>query len=407
MKILLVNKFFFLKGGSETSFFGTAHVLKEKGHEVVFLSMDHPLNIESSFSKYFVSQVDFENSGGFSGKVKAAGRVLYSFEARRKLKELLEKEKPDIAHLHNIHHQISPSILQLLKAYNVPVVMTLHDYKMVCPAYTLLRNGRICEKCVYGRYYHCMLSRCCKNSILKSLLNTLEMYLHHRLLNIYGLVDAFISPSKFLIEKVAEMGFRAKIFHLPNFININEFHPCDSKDKKVIAYFGRLSEEKGLYTLLSAVKGLDVKCKIYGDGPIKEDLERKIREEQLSNVSLMGHIPQQKLKTNIQKSMFVVVPSEWYENNPLSVLETFALGKPVIGSRIGGLPELIKDHRTGLIFEKGNSGDLREKISYLLDNPRRITEMGKNARRLAEREFGSEKYYRELIKIYEIVTKKH
>jgi len=407
MKVLLVNKFFFLKGGSETSFFRTARLLKEKGHEVIFFSMDHPLNIESSFSKYFLSQVDFEHSAKFSGKAKAAGRVLYSFEARRKLEALLKKERPDIAHLNNIYHQISPSILHSLRKYNVRVVMTLHDYKLVCPVYTLLRNGRICERCAYGRYYHCMLSRCYKNSILKSLLNTLEMYLHHKIIHIYGLVDAFISPSKFLKEKVAGMGFGPKIFHLSNFININEFRVFDSKDEKVITYFGRLSKEKGLHTLLSAVKGLDVRCKIYGDGPIKQELERKIREEPLSNVSLMGYIPPHRLKTDIQESMFVVLPSECYENNPLSVLEAFALGKPVIGSRIGGIPELIKDGKTGLTFEAGNPEDLREKISYLLNNPHGITEMGKNARRLSERDFGSQEYYRELIKVYEIVTKKH
>jgi len=400
MKVLLVNKFFFLKGGSETSFFGTAQVLKERGHEVIFFSMDHPRNIETPFSKYFVSRVDFENSGGFLGKAKAAGRLLYSFEARRKLKELLEKEKPDIAHLHNIHHQISPSILQLLKEYKVPVVMTLHDYKMVCPVYTLLRDGEVCEDCNSGKYYNCMIHRCCKKSFLKSVVNTCEMYLHHRILNLYNLVDTFICPSRFLKEKIYEMGFNGKVVYLPNFVDSNEFSPLYGQDENVIAYFGRLSEEKGLFTLLSAVTGLKVTCKIYGNGPLKEDLARKIEGEGVSNVSLMGHIPPQELKASIQKSMFVVVPSAWYENNPLSVLEAFALGKPVIGSRIGGLPELIKDHRTGLTFEEGNIEDLREKISYLLDNPHRITEMGRNARNFVEINYNSTKIYKKLIKIY-------
>ena len=406
MKVLLANKFFFLRGGAETSFLGTAQVLKERGHEVMFFSMGHPRNTETPFSKYFVSRVDFENPEGFSEKAKAAGRLLYSFEARRKLKGLLEKEKPDIAHLHNIYHQISPSILQLLKEYDVPVVMTLHDYKVVCPVYTLRRNDRICEKCAEGRYWHCTFSRCCKDSFLKSFLNTLEMFFHHRFLNIYGWVDVFISPSMFLKEKIYELGFNGKVVYLPNFVDLNEFSPQYGQEENGIAYFGRLSEEKGIFTLLSAVTGLKVKCKIYGDGPLREDLARKIREEGISNVSLMGHMPQQKLKTNIRKTKFVIIPSEWYENNPLSVLETFALGKPVIGARIGGLPELIKDHRTGLTFEKGNIEDLRAKISYLLDNPHRITEMGRNARRLVEKNFGSQVYYREIMKIYEIATPK-
>ncbi|MFQ6082628.1 MAG: glycosyltransferase family 4 protein [Candidatus Aminicenantia bacterium] len=407
MKILLVNKFFFLKGGAETSFFDTAEILQANGHKVVFFSMMHLENLDSLYSKYFVSRIDFENISSFIHKIKASGRILYSLEARKKLEELMKKEKPDITHLNNIHHQISPSILHTLKKYNLPIVMTLHDYKIVCPVYTMFSKGRTCEKCKGRKYYNCVLMRCCKDSYLKSFLNTLEMYLHHSILHIYDLVDVFISPSKFLKDKIVEMGFNAKVFHLPNFINVNDFIPSYTWNENTIVYFGRLSYEKGLVTLLSALKGLDIKCKIIGDGSLKESLKLKVKSEKIHNIEFLGYKFGDELRNEIKSSACVVLPSNWYENNPRAILEAFALGKPVIGSRIGGIPELVKDYKTGLTFEPGNPNDLREKILYLFNNLDKMIEFGKNARKFVEKNFNPEKYYQELMKIYRIAIEKH
>ena len=407
MKILLVNKFFFLKGGAETYFFDTANVLENNGHKVIFFSMALQVNFDSPYSRYFVSRVDFENTSSFTQKIKASGRILYSLEAQKKLEQLVKREKPDIVHLNNVHHQISPSILPTLRKFNLPVVMTLHDYKMVCPVYTMLSKGRICEECKGRKFYHCLFNKCSKNSSLKSFLSTLEMYLHHNILHIYDSVDVFISPSKFLKGKIGEMGFHAKVFHLPNFINIKDLIPSYTWEENTIVYFGRLSHEKGLFTLLSAIEGLEVKCKIIGDGPIMENLEERVKEKALTNVSFLGYKPQKVLRTDIQKSMFTVLPSEWYENNPLAVVESFALGKPVIGSRIGGIPELVEDYKTGLTFKPGNSDDLREKILYLLNNSEKIIEIGKNARRFVEQNFNPNKYYQNIMRIYQLAVKKH
>ncbi len=196
MKILLVNKFFFRKGGAETSLFKEAKLLKDNGHDVLFFSIAHPDNYNSSYSEYFVSRVDFDKVKTIRQKIMIAGRVLYSIEAKRKIERLIKVEKPDIAHLHNIYHQLSPSILHTLEKYDIPVIMTLHDYKLVCPVYTFLdNNGNICERCKSKRYYWCLLKKCNKGSLSKSFLNTLEMYLHHKILHIYNLVDLFISPS--------------------------------------------------------------------------------------------------------------------------------------------------------------------------------------------------------------------
>lgn len=407
MKILLINKFFFLKGGSEKSFFDTANLLQKKGHSVVFFSMSHPDNFESRFSKYFLSEIDFERTKNFKSIWKAFFRILYSGEARNKLKKLVQEESPDIVHLHNIHHQISPSILHPLKNFNIPIVQTLHDYKVVCPVYTMLSQGQLCERCRDRKFYHCSIQRCSKDSFSKSILNTLEMYLHHSILRIYRLVDAFISPSQFLIDKVNEMGFKGKFFYLPNGINTEDYANTNTWENHTIVYSGRLSKEKGIYTLLQAVKGLPIECKIFGDGPEKENLALMVKRENIVNVSLCGYVSQTQLQSEIQKSMFVILPSEWYENNPYAVIEAFAMGKPVIGSRIGGIPELIKDHKTGLTFEPGNAEELRKNVLYLLNNSEKIISLGENAQSFIEHDYNREKQYQELMKIYQFAIEKH
>jgi len=407
MKILMVNKFFYLKGGSEGVFFDEAELLKNKAHEVAFFSMNDERNFPTGYSKYFVTNIDYQNTKKFQGKIKGALDILYSLEARKKMSSLLCEDKIDIAHLHNIHHQISPSIIEELKKHKIPIVMSLHDYKMVCPSYSMFADGKTCERCKNGKYYRCFLKKCTKNSFLKSALNVVEMYLHHKLLNIYDLVDVFISPSKFLKEKLKEMGFKGEVICLPNFINLEDFEPSYDYKERSIIYFGRLSEEKGLFTLVEGVKGIDIKLKIIGDGPLEKELESKVKEDRLDNIFFTGYKKREELKEKIRKSMFMVLPSEWYENNPRTVIEAFALGKPVIGARIGGIPELVQDGITGLTFEPGNVEDLRDKIKYLMSNPEKISEMGRNARKFVEKELNSERHYKQLIEIYQLAMEKH
>lgn len=402
MKILLVNKYFYKRGGAETYFFETARLLRQNGHAVEIFSMKHPRNLESVFQQFFVSYIDYDDHS-LSNIIKASSRLLYSVEAKRKIEKLLNR-KPDIVHLNNIYHQISPSIISTIKKFQVPVIMTLHDFKMVCSSYAMLANNRICEACKHGKYYNCFLAKCFKNSRLKSLLGTIEMFLHHKVLKIYDQVDIFISPSKFVKHKLAEMGFKGKIIYLPNFVNIKQFQPQYSWKEEAIVYFGRLQKDKGLITLIDAVKGIDgIKLKIIGEGPIKNELYDKIKMQNIHNVQMLGYMTGEELRHSIRKAMFVVLSSELYENNPLSVLESFALGKPVVGSRIGGIPELVKDNKTGLTFEAGNSLDLRNKIKYLIGNPHLIQEMGKNARRFVESHLNAERYYSSLIDIYDSV----
>lgn len=244
---------------------------------------------------------------------------------------------------------------------------------------------------------------------MKSLLNTIEMYLHHEVLHIYDLIDCFISPSKFLKEKIEQMGFKGrKIIILPNMLRIEDYFPKYGSESNSIIYFGRLSREKGLPVLLESAKGIKkINLKIMGEGPLRVSLEAKIKDEKIENVSFLGYKTGEQLNNEIRNSLFVVLPSQCYENNPRSIIEGFALGKPAIGARIGGIPELVIDGKTGLTFEPGNNRDLRSKIQYLLDNPHKIEEMGRNARDFVAQEFNTQKHYERLMKIYEMAMEKN
>lgn len=404
MKILLVNKFFFLKGGTERAFFDTARILEKNGHDVAYFSMNHPNNLKSSYSKYFTDYVSYEEPLSLKAKIKSSVKLIYSTEAKKKIKKMISEKRPDIVHLHNIHSQISPSILDVFKNEKIPCVMTLHDYKMVCPIYTLFVKGKICKKCTHKKYYHCFLSKCTKNSYFKSLLHTLEMYTHQNIIHIYDSVDEFISPSRFLINRFKKMGFTKNISYLANPLFLDEFKPYYKWDKKTLMYIGRLSYEKGLFTLLKAVKGMDIDCQIHGEGTLEKELKRFKENEKLNNVTFYGYSGREKIINHLKKAMFVVVPSEWYENSPYVIMESFASGKPVIGSRIGGIPEMVAENKTGLTFQPGNEKELREIILYLLNKPKKIFEMGRNARKFAEEKLNPKNYYEKLISIYERIS---
>jgi glycosyltransferase involved in cell wall biosynthesis len=404
MKVLMANKYFYLKGGSERVFFNDAALLEEMGDQVIFFSMKDEKNRSSPWSDYFVEAIAYEEKAGLKETISRAARIIYSFEARRKLDRLIDREKPDIAHLHNIHHQLSPSIIHALKKRKIPVVMTLHDYKMVCPVYTMLRRGHPCEECSGGKYYRCLANRCTKGSYSKSLINTIEMYLHHRVMKIYDLVDVFIAPSKFLRDKMISMGLKGKIVHQPYLMDTGGYIPAYGASADSLCYFGRLSPEKGLMTLIKAMEGMRINLRIIGEGPESDSLQAAVADLELKNVQFAGYRSGESLKEEISDSLAVVVPSEWYENYPCSVLEAFALGKPVIGARIGGIPEMVRDGKTGFTFEPKNIDDLRRKIKLLLENRDLVDKMGREARKFVEENLNPSRHYRDLMNIYRIAA---
>lgn len=401
MKIVLVNKYLFPKGGDAIITLGTGRLLAAKGHEVYYWGMKHPENPATPYSDLFVDYIDYEQPMSFRGKIKTSMKIIYSIEAKRKFEKFIQQVKPEIIHLHNFAHQISPSILPVAQKAKIPAVMTMHDYKLVCAAYRMLASGAPCEKCQGGRYFWAFLRKCTKRSYLKSMINTIEMYFHHKIWRVYNLIDIFISPSEFMKNKLIEMGFQGEIAFLPNFVESEMIIPQYTYEKKEICYFGRLSEEKGLVTLLKSIRDVDINLKIIGEGPEKARLMEIAKALGMKEkVIFLGYKRGQELMDEVRKSMFVVLPSEWYENNPLSVLEAYALGKPVIGARIGGIPELIDEGQTGYTFLRGSVEDLKEKILLMIKDKEKIEEMGKKARKKVEERYNREKYYSGLMGIY-------
>jgi len=401
MKILLVDKYHYIKGGSETAFFSQMNLFKNKGHDIISFSMNDENNIPSPYSKYFVKKIDYLGMK-YNSKIINAFKIIYSFEAKQKILELIKETKPNLAHLHIFQHQLSPSILWALKAENVPIIHTIHDLKIVCPNYLMLTKNKVCEKCLTGKFYNCAINKCSKDSLLNSIVLSVEAYFH-RWIRSYSLIDAYICPSNFHKNMLKKGGVdEDKLFHIPNFIDTQEFTPVYEPNEDYITYFGRLSYEKGVFTLLNAVsKVRNVKLVIIGNGPIKDLLNEKIKELHLQKrVWLAGYKTGRELYDIVKKSKFVVVPSECYENAPYSILEAMALGKPVIGSRIGGIPELIQDGVNGYLFEHGNVDSLTETISMCYEDRELLKKMGIESRKIVETRFASNHYYNEIIKVY-------
>lgn len=378
MKILLVNKFYYQRGGAETYILEIEKKLLSLGHEVAIFSMHHPKNIETSWSKYFISRVSF-NEGGMMQRLVGAARVLYSFEAKKKFQDILKDFKPDIIHLHNIYHQISPSILPVAKKLGIPVVMHLHDYKLICPNYQLFDGKRICYDCLAPHYWKCFFKKCFGNSYLKSFLVSLESFFHHSVLKIYEKnISLYIAPSKFMKELSIKAGVPTeKIITLYNFTLSQSL--INSLPKNYLLYVGRLSSEKGLLTLLEAAKiDSDIHIKIVGSGTQANILQKMITENKLeSQIELTGQKDKQEVMYLLKEARAVIIPSVWLENMPFALLEAMSAGKVVIAANIGGLPELITNGVNGFIFTSGDSNDLVKKIKLLKITD--LTVMGQKA----------------------------
>ncbi|MDP8265841.1 MAG: glycosyltransferase family 4 protein [Candidatus Aceula meridiana] len=405
MKILQINKFFYLKGGPERYMFNVSELLKSKGHEIAFFSMEHEDNKPCEWSKYFIKNINYAKKHGIAEQFYILKNTLCSREAESKISQLIYNFKPDIAHVHNFNHQLTPSILFALRRKNIPIVMTMHDYKLVCPSYSMLNHGKICELCKGKRFYHCATTKCHKNSFTKSLLASLESYFHHQILSSYRPIKRFICPSKFIMNKMQEMGLAGHFVYLPNFTDISHFKPSGFSRNKKFTYWGRLSTEKGVITLLRAFENLSADLEIIGEGPLRGKIEEEIKIKKIKNIKLLGYLKGNVLFDKIGSSFAAIMPSECYENNPISVLEAFALRLPVIGSRIGGIPELVINGETGLLFEPGKVGDLREKIKYSLDNPDKLKQFSKNAYDLNKKRFNEQLHYDSLIKVYNDAAK--
>lgn len=409
MKIAFVNKFFFPKGGAERVLFDEAELFCQNGHEIAFFSMRHPLNPEKyKYDKYFTDYMEFENLGkeySLIEKFRIARNFIYNEQAKIKFEEFLNDFKPDIIHCHSITHQLTPSILESAKQKNIPVVQTLHDYQLICPNYTLLSaKNIICNdlKCAKGNYWHCIKNKCVKNSLAASILSSVEMYCNYRNNKYIDLINKFISPGKFLKDTIIKAGLpEEKIAYIPNFININQYQP-EYSNKNYFLYAGRLSFEKGLFTLLKAFKDIPgANLVLAGTGLQEADLIKYKDLNSLNNVKFAGYKSKSELEDLYKYCTALILPSEWHENAPISIIESFAYGKPVIASRLGGSTEMIQDDFSGYLFSPTNIEELKSKIRYFMDKPDLSQILGKNAREFALQHYTPQIHLNSLLSLYD------
>jgi glycosyltransferase involved in cell wall biosynthesis len=394
MKILLANKFYYRRGGAEVYVINLESLLRKHGHEVAVFSMQHPQNLPSAYEKYFPKEIDFT-------RIKCrdfftyVSRPLGAKEVKDKFSRLLEKFCPDVIHLNNIHSQLSPIIAKIAHKKGIKIVWTLHDYKMLCPRYDCMRNGKPCNLCYTGKRAVVRYS-CMKNNRLASILACLEAEMWNRE-KLEEYTGDFICPSDFLRNEMIRGGFNSqKLTKLNNFIDVEKLtQPVCLSKENYYCYVGRLSPEKGVKTLLKAAAALPYTLRIIGSGILEQELKQKYQTE---NIVFEGHKSWSEIEAIMGKAMFSVIPSEWLENNPIAVLESLALGTPVLGARIGGIPELINEEVNGLLFESGNEDDLKDKIQLFFDKtlPFDYETIAQDARL----KYSAENYIQSLMKIY-------
>lgn len=395
MKILFANKFFFRNGGSEVVMFNEMDLMRQSDNDVIEFSMRDPRNLPSKYDRYFVSEKSYR-SPSRSSKIKSALSLIHSPEAVEKITALIIDEKPDILHCHNIYHQLTPSIINAASRLNIPVVLTLHDYKPICPVYTRLRGGDVCTKCSNGRFESLLTQRCADGSIGKSALLWAEAR-YHAAVRSYQRVNRFIAPSRFMRDAMTHRFGTDKVVHIPNGIDASRIKTSEDDDRYVL-YLGRLSLEKGVETLLQthAADNASWRLVIAGTGPMLEDYRSRF-----PSAEFVGHLTGEALEATLRKASVIVVPSEWHENSPLSILEAMAHAKPIVASRIGGIPELVRDGVTGLLFEAKNSRELSDRIRTLIDDSGLRTKLGREARRVVETEYSLSKHATALLSLYE------
>lgn len=395
MKILLVNKFHYLRGGSEKYYFELAKLLKDHGHTVAFFSMKNENNIKTGDREYFVDEIDMNTGSKFE-----ALNVIYSKKNKALMEKALEEFKPDIVHINNFQRQLSASIIDAVKEKNIPLIMTAHDLNPICPASIMLYNGEVCEDCITKGYTSCIKKKCIKNSMLKSVLGYIEKK-YYDLHKMFCKVDCIISPSEFNKNQLLKGKLKCNdITVIHNFVN--ETKKTDYTLGDGAFYFGRLSREKGILNLVEAINNIPgARLIIAGDGPERENIQAYIKEHKLENrITLLGYLNQNDIRENIRKCRFVTVPSIWYENCPYSILETMEIGKPIIGSKIGGIPELIQNGINGFTYEHNDVTELTNILMKMFGNDETVKQFSKNSKQIFIQNYSAETYYNKLMTVY-------
>lgn len=393
--VLNVGNNYYIAGGDARYMFFLESALKAIDIDVIPFAPKHSRNSETEFSNYFPNAIDIKNAS-----YKDFPRFLFNQDAKDSLSELISHNEIQIAHLHNYYGRLTTSILAPLVKNNIPIIQTLHDYKLLCPIYSMTRHGKVCESCKGKYFWKCTIHRCNRKSLLRSVSSTIEAYFSKFNGNIRK-VDHFISSSHFLKNKMESYGVATgKISVLHNFVNVNHFKQSFVEGNYFV-YFGRVEKLKGMFTLIYAFEELnDIPLYIIGEGEAMEEISCYIASKSIKNIWLLGYKKGKELHSYVENARAVIIPSEWYENCPLSVLEAFAIGKPIIGSNIGGIPELINHEEDGYIFEAGNYKELKHYVLKLSTDSKLSIAMGKKGFHKIKSHFNPEIHLTQLLKIY-------
>lgn len=403
MKILLIHGVHFPAGGADKVYLNTGELLEKHGHEVIYFSFKNKRNIYCSQEKYFLDE---------PSKFRIFLNMFYNKQAAIKLEQLVCDEKPDIAHLHSFWSGLTPSICIVLRKFNIPIVHSVHDYNLICPITTSLDyKGNICEECNGKFFYKCAYKRCFKGSFIKSFILASALFFRIKFYNPLQLIDGFVFVSRFAYNQ--HLKYMPDLNKSDTIIlyNFNPFTPITKVAKynrKYFLYLGRLSYEKGLLTLIMAFSRLkDIKLTIVGTGPQEALLKDTVQKIGVDNIEFAGFKSGDELKSIISNASFNIIPSEWWENNPLSVIEAYSVGVPVIGAKVGGIPEIIAEGETGYLFEMKNVDHLTKVITNAnsLSKEEYVT-MSNNAIKFALDKFSKEKYVNVLVDFYEKMIQK-
>lgn len=401
MKILLVHKFHRLIGGAEVFYFEVANTLRKKGHEVGFFSTESESNLPTEAALYTVSSPNY-NEGSPLKRIYASRDIFYSGKKKTAMFDAIDEFQPDVIHAFAIHVHLTPSVLEAAKERDVPVVMSCNDYKHICPNYKLYDGKSICESCKGGHFYHSVLKRCAKGSLIFSAASMIEAYIHEYKKVYDRLVDRYLFSSNFMLEKTKEFWSEKDVSYgvLKNPFDVSNYTPI--YEGEYVLYFGRIVDEKGVDRVVLAAQSTTMPIKIIGDGPELEPLQRYVLDHRLDHVEFLGPLWGDKLKEVLYGARFVVVPSLWHENFPYVIFQSFAAGKPVVGSRRGGIPELVGDDK-GLLFEPNNVEELADCMTMMWSDDDLCRQMGRAARSYVETEFSEDAFYESLIASYRSV----
>lgn len=409
MRVLHVNKYLHRRGGADAYCLGLADLQRAHGLEVEFFAMTDPSNEPSAYSHWFASHVKLDPPPADpKGRLLAASRLIWNTEAAGAISRVLDDFRPDIVHLHNIYHQLSPSVLRPIRNRGIPSVMTLHDYKLVCPSYLMLDHGRTCDACVTGGFRQAIRRRCKDDSLAASTLLALESSIH-RHLGSYDSVGLFSCPSNFLRDTIERGGIDPRRLRvLPNFVDVSAALRKASPGGPLL-YVGRLSEEKGVDVLLLAARLLSptTTVRIVGDGPARSKLEAIAANGAGAKVEFAGHVSPDQVRGHLAEASVLVIPSRCHENQPLAALEAFAAGVPVVASEVGGLPELIRPGVDGSLVRPNDHRQLAGVLSSVIEEPDIALAMGRAGRQRVEEEFAPARHLERVHDLYSSLLRGH